>query len=228
MLDEWLQLPDDETDAVVAEVTGEVALRREDGGVVTVNPFKADPKYLASPNDRLVQVVLGSHEYLLTAIEAWAGDAVMRYGLDAMFAFQSPTRCGSRRATVGKPSLRMRLNGCRQILLRCEWTPGAVRSWWSDTRASLERQLEVMRTDFNKRRIQLVEKDAERAAQDAEHDAVAAITLASHCVDAASCRTRAPRCAATATLRLLNFTDPRALLLVEGDHYPLSTSKRSR
>jgi hypothetical protein len=62
---------------------------------------------------------------------------------------------------------------------------GAVRSWWSDTRASLERQLEVMRTDFNKRRTQLVEKDAERAAQDAEHDAVAAITLASHCVDAA-------------------------------------------
>jgi len=36
----------------------------------------------------------------------------------------------------------------------------------------------------------------------------------------------APRCAATATL--LNFTDPRALLLVEGDQYPLSTSKRSR
>jgi hypothetical protein len=88
MLDEWLQLPDDKTDAVVAEVTGEVALRREDGGVLTVNPFKADPKYLAFPKDRLVQVVLGSHEYLLTAIEAWAGDAVMRYGLDAMFAFQ--------------------------------------------------------------------------------------------------------------------------------------------
>ena len=70
-------------------MTGEVALRREDGGVVTVNPFKADPKYLDFPKDRLVQVVLGSHEYLLTAIEAWAGDAVMRYGLDAMFAFQS-------------------------------------------------------------------------------------------------------------------------------------------
>jgi hypothetical protein len=62
---------------------------------------------------------------------------------------------------------------------------GAVWSWWSDTRASLERQLEVMRTDFNKRRPQLVEKDAERPAQPAEPHAVAAITLASHCVDAA-------------------------------------------
>ena len=31
---------------------------------------------------------MGSHEYLLTAIEGWAGDIVMRYGLDAMFDFQ--------------------------------------------------------------------------------------------------------------------------------------------
>jgi hypothetical protein len=62
---------------------------------------------------------------------------------------------------------------------------GAVRSRWSDTKASLERQFEAMRTDFNKRRAQLVAKDAEQAAQDAEHDAVAAITLASHCIHAA-------------------------------------------
>ena len=62
---------------------------------------------------------------------------------------------------------------------------GAVRSQFSDTKASLERQFEVMRSDFNKRRTQRVEKDADRAAQDAEHDAVAAIALASRCIDAA-------------------------------------------
>ena len=88
MLDEWLQLPDDEAEAVVADVAHEVAARGEDGSVVTINPFKADPKYVDYSKERLVQVVLGSHEYLLTAIEAWAGDVVMRYGLDAMFDFQ--------------------------------------------------------------------------------------------------------------------------------------------
>jgi hypothetical protein len=62
---------------------------------------------------------------------------------------------------------------------------GAVRSRWSDTRASLEQHFEVMRSDFNKWRTQLVDKDAEQAARDAEHDAVAAITLASHCIDTA-------------------------------------------
>jgi hypothetical protein len=59
------------------------------------------------------------------------------------------------------------------------------RSRWSDTKAALERQFEVMRTDFNKRRARLVEKNAEQAALDAERDAVAALTLASRCVDAA-------------------------------------------
>jgi hypothetical protein len=88
MLDEWMGLPDDEAEAVVAEVEREVAARREDGGVVTINPFKPDQKYIDHPKDRLVRLVLGSHEYLLTAIEAWAGDIVMRYGLDAMFEFQ--------------------------------------------------------------------------------------------------------------------------------------------
>jgi hypothetical protein len=88
MLDEWRPLPDGQADAVVAEVTREVAARHEDGGVVTINPFKADPKYVEYPKEALVQLVLGSHEYLLTAIEAWAGAVVMRYGLDAMFDFQ--------------------------------------------------------------------------------------------------------------------------------------------
>lgn len=88
MLDEWMRLPDEEADTAVAEVAREVAARREDGGLVTINPFKADPKYVGYPKERLVRLVLGSHEYLLTAIEAWAGDVVMRYGLDAMFDFQ--------------------------------------------------------------------------------------------------------------------------------------------
>jgi hypothetical protein len=83
-----MKLPDNEADAVVAEVEREVAARREDGGVVTINPFKADPKYLEYPKERLVALAMGSHEYLLTVIEAWAGDIVMRYGLDAMFDFQ--------------------------------------------------------------------------------------------------------------------------------------------
>jgi hypothetical protein len=88
IIDEWMKLPDNEADAVVAEVEREVAARREDGGVVTINPFKADPKYLEYPKERLVALAMGSHEYLLTVIEAWAGDIVMRYGLDAMFDFQ--------------------------------------------------------------------------------------------------------------------------------------------
>jgi hypothetical protein len=88
MFDEWMQLPDGQEDAILAEVTREVAARHEDGGVVTINPFKSDPKYVEYPKEGLVQLVLGSHEYLLTAIEAWAGAVVMRYGLDAMFDFQ--------------------------------------------------------------------------------------------------------------------------------------------
>ncbi|HYB39357.1 MAG TPA: hypothetical protein VEF72_28970 [Mycobacterium sp.] len=88
MLDEWAPCTDDEADAAVAEVAREVEARRDDGGVVTINPFQADPKYVDLPKEQLVRFVLGSHEYLLTAIEAWAGDVVMRYGLDEMFKFQ--------------------------------------------------------------------------------------------------------------------------------------------
>ena len=88
ILDDWTELSDADADAAVAEVTGAVAARRADGGVVTVNPFRADPRYAEYPKEQLVRLVLGSHEYLLTAIEAWAGDIVMRYGLDAMFEFQ--------------------------------------------------------------------------------------------------------------------------------------------
>ena len=88
MIGEWMVLPDDEADAVVTEVEREVAARCDDGGTVTINPFKSDPKYLEHPKDQLVNLALGSHEYLLTVIEAWAAAIVMRYGLDAMFEFQ--------------------------------------------------------------------------------------------------------------------------------------------
>ncbi len=88
MIDEWMALPADEAQALVAEVADEVAQRRADGGVVTTNPFRPDPRYANLPKDQLVRLTLGSHEYLLTAIEGWAGDIVMRYGLDAMFDFQ--------------------------------------------------------------------------------------------------------------------------------------------
>lgn len=96
MLDEWTEFSAEEADAVVAAVTHEVKARHDDGGVVTINPFRADQKYVRDPKDQLVRLVLGSHEYLLTAIEAWAGDVVMRYGLDEC----SPSNgtCGARKS----------------------------------------------------------------------------------------------------------------------------------
>jgi len=60
-----------------------------------------------------------------------------------------------------------------------------ARTWWSDTRASIERQVAQMRTEFEEWQAGLKEKDAEQAAQSAEGDAVAAVTLAAYCLDAA-------------------------------------------
>jgi hypothetical protein len=88
MIEEWMAVTADEAASLVNQVTDEVVARQADGGVVTVNPFRADPRHVDLPKERLVSVVLGSHEFLLTAIEGWAGDIVMRYGLDAMFDFQ--------------------------------------------------------------------------------------------------------------------------------------------
>lgn len=88
MLEEWMELPADKAEAVVAEVTAEVAARQADGGVVTINPFRPGPELVDRPKEHLVKLVLGSHEFLLTAIEGWAGDIVIRYGLDAMFDIQ--------------------------------------------------------------------------------------------------------------------------------------------
>ncbi|MGH9091288.1 MAG: hypothetical protein ACRDZR_07935, partial [Acidimicrobiales bacterium] len=88
MLREWTAATDDEAEVLVAEVAAEVAARKVDGGVVTANPFRAGRTGADRPKEALVQWALGSHEYLLTAIEGWAGDIVIRYGLDAMFDIQ--------------------------------------------------------------------------------------------------------------------------------------------
>jgi hypothetical protein len=88
MLQEWMGVPAARADAITAEVAAEVEARTADGGVVLINPFRADPAYADLPKEKLVKWALGSHEYLLTAIEGWAGDIVIRYGLDAMFEFQ--------------------------------------------------------------------------------------------------------------------------------------------
>ena len=62
---------------------------------------------------------------------------------------------------------------------------GQARTWWSETRASIERQIAQMRADFEKWQAEMKQKNAERAAQDAEEDAVMAVTLAAYCLDAA-------------------------------------------
>lgn len=88
MLEEWMEIPTGQAETLAAEVAAEVTTRQTGGGVVTVNPFRADSADVEWPKDKLVKWALGSHEYLLTAIEGWAGDVVIRYGLDAMFDFQ--------------------------------------------------------------------------------------------------------------------------------------------
>jgi hypothetical protein len=50
--------------------------------------FDPTPTTVALPKDQLVTWVLGSHEYLLQCIEAWATQITVRYGLDVMFDIQ--------------------------------------------------------------------------------------------------------------------------------------------
>ena len=57
-------------------------------GVVKFNPFKPDPRYADCDKERLVNMLLGSHEFFLLVIEAWAAEVVVRYGLDEMFDIQ--------------------------------------------------------------------------------------------------------------------------------------------
>jgi len=57
-------------------------------GVVIFSPFKPDPRYAQCDKERLVNLLLGSHEFLLLVIESWAAQVVVRHGLDEMFAIQ--------------------------------------------------------------------------------------------------------------------------------------------
>jgi hypothetical protein len=57
-------------------------------GVVMFNPFKPDARYAECDKERLVNLFLGSHEFLLLVIESWAAEVVVRYSLDEMFDIQ--------------------------------------------------------------------------------------------------------------------------------------------
>jgi hypothetical protein len=54
----------------------------------------------------------------------------------------------------------------------------ATRSWWSEATSSIQ-------ADFAEWQAELKEKNAERAADEVEDDAVVAVSLAAYCLDAA-------------------------------------------
>ncbi len=60
-----------------------------------------------------------------------------------------------------------------------------ARSWWSDTKRSIEQQIAEMRADIEEWQAEREEKNVERAAENAEEDAVVAVSLATYCLDAA-------------------------------------------
>jgi hypothetical protein len=51
-------------------------------------PFTPGPETAALSKPQLVRWLLGSHEYLLQCIEAWATQVILRHGLDEMFDIQ--------------------------------------------------------------------------------------------------------------------------------------------
>ncbi len=51
-------------------------------------PFTAPERWSTLSKEQLVRWLLGSHEYLLQCIEAWATQITVRYGLDVMFDIQ--------------------------------------------------------------------------------------------------------------------------------------------
>ncbi|MGV0633299.1 hypothetical protein ABQE69_00510 [Mycolicibacillus trivialis] len=59
------------------------------------------------------------------------------------------------------------------------------RSWWAETRTAVERQVTAMRTDFDQWQKDLKGKNAERAAENAEENASAAMALANYFLNAA-------------------------------------------
>jgi hypothetical protein len=56
--------------------------------VVYTGLFSPRPEASQLPKPDIVRWLLGSHEYLLQCIEAWAAQIVVRYGLDEMFDIQ--------------------------------------------------------------------------------------------------------------------------------------------
>ena len=61
----------------------------------------------------------------------------------------------------------------------------STRSKWSQVKTAIEGQVSDMRADFAKWQAEIKEDRAERAAEDAEYDAVVAVNLAAYCLDAA-------------------------------------------
>ena len=88
MIDEWMELTDDKAEALIAETQKEVEAQVAPGDAVLVNPYKPRAGMGQYSKERLVKLALGSHEFLLAAIESWALVIVTRDGLDEMFAFQ--------------------------------------------------------------------------------------------------------------------------------------------
>lgn len=56
---------------------------------------------------------------------------------------------------------------------------------WSQAKTLIEGHVNDMRADFAKWQAEIKEDRAERAAEDAEYDAVVAVNLAAYCLDAA-------------------------------------------
>ena len=61
----------------------------------------------------------------------------------------------------------------------------ATRGKWSEVKNSIERRVDEMRADFAKWQAEVKQDRAERTAENAEYDAVAAVNLAAYCLDAA-------------------------------------------
>jgi hypothetical protein len=56
---------------------------------------------------------------------------------------------------------------------------------WSKVKNTIEGRVDDMRSDFAKWQVEVKEDRAERAAENAEYDAVVAVNLAAYCLDAA-------------------------------------------
>ncbi len=59
MLEEWMEIPADGAEALVAEVADEITARQEEGGVVTINPFRAEMTDVDLPKGEARQMGTG-------------------------------------------------------------------------------------------------------------------------------------------------------------------------